>query len=81
MALTASQRSARARRAAYVRHSRTSGLEATKAAREGWRRRFLDEVDPERVLPEAERERRAALAAKAHMLKLNALSARARAKR
>jgi hypothetical protein len=43
--------------------------------------RFLDEVDPQRLLPEAERLRRATSARKAYFTALAYRSARARQKR
>jgi hypothetical protein len=44
-------------------------------------RRFLDEVDPDRVLPEAERRRRAESARKVYYQRLALASAKARARR
>lgn len=79
--LTPSQRSTQARAAAFARHSRTSGAEATAPMRAGFMRRFELAVDPDGVLSEGERQRRAALARRSHMLSLAAKSARARAKR
>jgi hypothetical protein len=49
-------------------------------AHAGFRRRFENLVDPERVLPEAERMARADRARRAHMLTLAAKSAAARKK-
>src|SRR5450759_3651566 len=49
-------------------------------AHRGFRRRFENLVDPDRVLPEAERQVRADRARRAHMLTLAALSAAARKK-
>jgi hypothetical protein len=49
-------------------------------AHRGFRRRFENLVDPERVLPEAERIARADRARRAHMLTLAAKSAAARKK-
>jgi hypothetical protein len=49
-------------------------------AHRGFRRRFENLVDPERVLPEAERMARADRARRAHMLTLAAKSAAARKK-
>jgi hypothetical protein len=51
---------------------------ARRAAREGRRTRFANEIDPERKLPPAELERRIDLAIKADMLKLAAASVQAR---
>jgi len=42
---------------------------------------FRDQVDPDRTLPEDERERRAYAALRAHMAKLALASSKARAKR
>jgi hypothetical protein len=47
-------------------HSRNDSRETTRAARDKFDERFIDEVDPDRVLPEAERLRRAAHARKAY---------------
>lgn len=49
--------------------------------RAGLDRRFLDEVDPDRTLPEAERTRRAEAARKAFYTRLAAASVAARANR
>jgi hypothetical protein len=51
---------------------------ATAPGRAKFDERFYDEVDPERVLPEAERERRAGHARKAYFAKLALASAKAR---
>lgn len=51
---------------------------ARRAAREGRRTRFANEIDPERKLPVADLERRIDLAIKADMLKLAAASVQAR---
>ncbi len=80
-ALSASQRTLRARTAAYARHSRCSGVEATAQARGGFLRRFELQVDPESQLDIAERTRRALLARKAHMGSLALKSARSRSQR
>ena len=47
------------------------GKTNTTAGREAFERRFLDEVDPERVLPEAERLKRAEHARKLYYLRLS----------
>jgi hypothetical protein len=59
MPLSPEQRSLRAKIAANTRWSYEDRVRATQPAREGFLRRFLDQVDPTRELPEAERERRA----------------------
>ena len=63
--LTAEERSQRARLAAQVRWSRQDPVVGTEPARRAFVERFVDEVDPERTLPEAERARRAESARKA----------------
>ena len=68
--LTPSERSQRSRLAAHVLHSRYDSRELTKPARDKFNQRFLDEVDPERKLPEAERQRRAEHARKAYFTAL-----------
>lgn len=52
-----------------------------KAAADSLNARLLAKVDPDGTLPEAERERRLALARKAHFTQLAYRSARTRAKR
>lgn len=68
--------------AADTRWSREADrVAATKPAREGQWKRFLDEVDPDRQLPEAERQRRAESAQRAHMTRMSLAAARARRRR
>lgn|GEM_PF-1489604 len=52
---------------ASVVYARHDSRELTKAARAAFLARFLDEVDPDRTLPEAERARRAEHARRAYM--------------
>jgi hypothetical protein len=66
---------------AAVTHSRHDGKALTAPAREAFLKRFLDEVDPNRQLPEPERERRAEHARRAHMLRIARLSALARSRK
>lgn len=73
--------SERARIAALTRHSRGDTLEATAPARAAFEARFSNEVDPDGRLQPDERARRAKRAMRAHMLRLAARSAEARAKR
>ncbi|WP_026454834.1 hypothetical protein [Saccharomonospora iraqiensis] len=75
--LTPEQRSTRARLAAYSMHAQ--GKTNTKAAQDALQQRFLDEVDPDRVLPEAERLKRAEYARKLYYTRLAYKAARARA--
>jgi hypothetical protein len=56
------------------------GPEVTKPARKAFIERFVDEVDPDRVLPEDERNRRARAALQVHMTRLNLASVKARRK-
>lgn len=79
--MTPQQRSLRARLAAQTRWSQEDPGPATARAREGFNRRFLDQVDPDRILPEAERNRRVESARKAYYTRLALASAKARAAR
>lgn len=79
--VTPAERSMRARIAAYTLHSRRDPRETTAAARSAFLDRFEREVDPECVLPEAERRRRAEAAKKAYFTKLALRSAQARRNR
>jgi len=58
-ATSAAFRKLRARLGAFAQQAQHDTKETTRAAREAFNARFLDEVDPERVLPEEERLRRA----------------------
>jgi hypothetical protein len=80
MALSASERSQRARIAGLVKHSKYDSRESTAPARAAFLAKFTDEVDPDRVLPEAERNRRAEAARKAYFARLAFRSAKARRK-
>jgi len=62
----------------YATAARHDTRELTRPAREAFDRRFIDQVDPDRVLPEAERERRAQAARRAYFAALAFKSARAR---
>ena len=79
--LTPQEAALRGRLGAYTLHSRRDPRETTAKAREAYLSRFEHEVDPDRVLPEAERRRRAEYARKAHFARLALASARARAKK
>ena len=76
--LTPAERTQRARLAAHVLHSKYDSRELTRPARDKFNQRFLNEVDPEHVLSEAERERRAEHARKAYFTRLAFKSAVAR---
>ena len=71
----------RGRIGGFVTRSRHDSRETTRAARAAFLRRFEHEVDPDFVLPEAERRRRAESARRAHFARLALASARARSKR
>ncbi|HVL99323.1 MAG TPA: hypothetical protein VM324_08535 [Egibacteraceae bacterium] len=79
--LTPARASLRGRIAANVRWSREDPTENVRRANVGFQARFLDEVDPNRELPEAERERRAKAAMRAYMCQLALRSSKARAAR
>jgi hypothetical protein len=65
---------------AFVTHSRHDARETTRAARAAFLARFERLVDPDGVLPEGERRRRAESARRAHFARLALKSARSRAK-
>jgi hypothetical protein len=70
--------SRRGRIGGYAQKARHDPRETTRKARESFRARFYQQVDPDGVLPDAERERYAEAALKAHMARLARLSANAR---
>lgn len=78
LSLSASERSQRARIAAYSMHAKHDPKETTLKARETYRARFYEGIPED--LPQAERDRRADAAFKAHMARLAFLSAKARRK-
>jgi hypothetical protein len=80
-ALSPSERSQRGRLGAHAMHAKHDSKETTAAGRAAFEKRFLDEVDPDRKLPEAERLRRAEHAKSAYFTRLALLSARARRKK
>ncbi len=79
--LTPAERSLRARAAAYRLHSLYDSRQLTANARAAFQDRFTRQVDPDGILPEAERQRRAESARKAYYAALAAKSARARRQR
>lgn len=79
--LSPAQRSLPGRMGAYVVHARYDPRQTTAPARAAFLRRFLDEVDPGRVLPEPERLRRAVAARKAYFTRLAYLASRSRHRR
>ena len=76
--LTPAERTLLARMGAYVVHARYDPRQTTAPARAAFLKRFVDEVDPDRVLPEPERLRRAASARKAYFTRLAFLASRRR---
>ena len=76
--LTPAERSLHARIAAHAMHARNDPRETTAAGRKAFLSRFEAEVDPDRVLPAAERQRRAEHARKSYFARLALLSAKAR---
>ncbi len=79
--LTPAERSLRGRMGAYAVHARYDPRQTTAPARAAFLKRFIDEVDPDRVLPEPERLRRAAAARKAYFTRLAFLASRRRRQR
>ena len=73
--------SLRGRIGAYRLHATHDPRETTAKARAKFLEKFMDEVDPDRVLPEAERLRRAKYARKAYFTRLARISVLKRAKK
>jgi len=65
---------------AHALHSQYDSTELTANARAKFLATFVDRVDPDRVLPEAERLKRAEHALRQHMTELALRSAKARRK-
>ena len=76
--MNARERILRSRLGAYVLHSKHDSRELTAPARKAFLARFEVEVDPNRELPEAERQRRADCAKRAYFVRLAMKSARKR---
>lgn len=68
--LSPAERSIRGRIGAYSLHAQYDSRELTKNARQAFDRKFLNEVDPDRILPENERHRRARAARQAYYARL-----------
>ena len=71
----------RARLAAHCLHAQRDPKQTTAKARRAFLDSFLEKVDPDRLLPVAERQRRAESARKAHFVRLALASAKARRRR
>jgi hypothetical protein len=76
--LTPEQRSMRARLAAQSRWAKEDPTPTVTKARAAFMARFENDVDPDRVLNEAERQRRAESARKAYFTRLALKSSQAR---
>jgi hypothetical protein len=79
--LSPEQRRQRARLGAYAQQAAHDTKLTTAQARQAFEQRFLRQVDPEGVLPEAERLRRARAARKAYFAALALRSAITRSKK
>ncbi len=79
--LTPRERTLRAQIAAHALHASHDPRDTTAKARATFLAAFEEQVDPERVLPEEERRRRAEHARKAHFKRLALASVRARCER
>lgn len=77
--MTAAERRLRGRAGAFAMLARNDPRETSKAGRDAVWQGFQDQVDPDRVLPEAERDRRAEAARKSRMSSIALLSVQARA--
>ncbi|MHB0870748.1 MAG: hypothetical protein ACYC5J_15050 [Chloroflexota bacterium] len=71
----------RARIGAFALHAKHDPRETTSKARAVFLAKFEREVDPDGILPEAERQRRAVCARKAHFAKMALKSVRSRRRR
>ena len=78
---TPTQRRLQAQMAAHARWSKHDPVEGTSAVRAKFLERFIDQVDPNQILPEKERVRRAESARRAYFKKLALKLSRARAER
>jgi hypothetical protein len=78
---TPEQRRQRARQGAYAQQAAHDTRKTTRNARLAFNQRFLDQVDPDGTLPEAERARRALAARRAYFAGLALRSSMARRKR
>jgi hypothetical protein len=79
--LSAEERTLRARAAAYIQHSKCDVHQTTLKARAALRQKYLDQVDPDRLLDEAERDRRADAAMRGDLVRMSLASAKARRQR
>ena len=76
--MTPAERSLRARLAAHLLHAQVDSRDHTEPARQAFLDRFEHQVDPDRVLSDEERKRRAEQAKKAYFTRLALRSAQSR---
>ena len=76
--MTPSERTLRARLAAHTLHGKVDSTKHTEPARKAFLDRFEREADPEGILPELERKRRAEQLKRAHFTRMALRSAQAR---
>jgi hypothetical protein len=76
--MTPAERRLRGQAGAYAMHARHDVRETSKAGRDAAWERFVDQVDPDRTLPEGERYRRAEAARRSHMSSIALKSVQAR---
>jgi hypothetical protein len=81
MPLTPEQRRLRAQAAAHARWAKESAVRQAQLGQNGLIEKFARDVDPDGVLDEKERYRRAESARRAHMLRMSLASSKARAAR
>ena len=81
MTLSPAERTLRARLAAHSLHAQVNSRDHTAPARRAFMDRFEDQVDPNRVLPNVERQRRAEQAKKAYFTRLALKAVQARRRR
>jgi hypothetical protein len=81
MPLSPNARILRSRKGGYTRAAMYDGREVTKNARTAFKESFAQQVDPDGVLPPAERARRAEAARRAYYSGIALKSAIARSKR
>lgn len=81
MTLSPAERTLKVRLAARSLHAQVNSRDHTEPARRVFMGRFEDQVDPNRVLPNAERQRRAEQAKKAYFTRLALKAAQERRRR
>jgi hypothetical protein len=79
--MSPAERRLRGRAGAFAMLARNDPRETSRAGRDAAWARFLDQVDPDRQLPEGERDRRAEAARRSHMASIALKSVQARAAR